>query len=49
MRFMDAYRQGLITQLAHYVTKKYNIHLRLVNVQIDAGLEGQEMLFNRCR
>jgi len=49
MRFMDAYRQDLNTQLAHYVTKKYKSHRRLVNVQIDTGLEEQEMLFKRYR
>jgi len=41
---MDAYRRGLDTRLAHYVTKKYQSHRRLFDVHIDAGLEEQEML-----
>jgi hypothetical protein len=49
MRFMDAYRQGLNTQLAHYVTKKYKGLRRLNELQINAGLEEQEMLKERHR
>jgi len=44
MRFMDAYRRGLDTRLAHYVTKKYKSHRRLFDVHTDAGLKEQEML-----
>jgi len=49
MRFMDAYRQELNIQLAHYVTEKYKSHRRLFDLQIDAGLEEQEMLNKHCR
>jgi hypothetical protein len=44
LRFMDAYKKGLSTHLAHYVTKKYRSHRRLNDVQIDIGLEQQGML-----
>jgi len=44
LRFMDAYRMGLNTQLAHYVTKKYKSHRRLNEVEIDVGIEELEML-----
>jgi hypothetical protein len=40
---MDAYRQGLSTQLAHYVTKNYKGHRRLNDVLINASLEEKEM------
>jgi hypothetical protein len=44
LRFMDAYRHGLNVQLAHYVTKKYKSHRRLNDLQINVGLEEQEMI-----